>query len=46
MIQRGKAPLALTTPFIEEINQKIASLIDRSSKLAAAVLEREVGQHN
>jgi hypothetical protein len=45
MIQRGKAPIALTTPFIEGLNQKIASLIDRSSKLAAAVVKREVDQH-
>lgn len=45
MFQRGKAPIALTTPFTEELNQKISSLIDRSSKLAAAVVEREVGLH-
>ena len=43
MIQRGKAPVALTTSFTAKLNEKIASLIDRSSKLAAAVGEREVG---
>ncbi|WP_022702256.1 hypothetical protein [Pseudorhodobacter ferrugineus] len=45
MIQHGKASIALTTPFTEGLNQKIASLIDRSSKLAAAIIKREVGQH-
>jgi hypothetical protein len=45
MIQRGKAPIALTTTFIEGLNEKIASLIDRSSKLAAAVVKREVDEH-
>lgn len=43
MIQRGKAPLALTTPFTAELNQKIASLIDRSARLAVAVVSREEG---
>lgn len=43
MIQRGKAPVALTTPFTTKLNERIASLIDRSSKLAAAVGKREVG---
>jgi hypothetical protein len=46
MIQRGKAPVALTTSFIEKLNENIASLIDRTSKLAAAVSAREVGQHS
>lgn len=46
MIQRGKAPLALTTPFIAQLNEKIGSLIERSSKLAAAVAEREVGKQS
>jgi hypothetical protein len=44
MIQRGKAPLALTTSFIEKLNEKIGSLIERSSKLAVAVVEQEVGK--
>ncbi|WP_319412775.1 hypothetical protein [uncultured Cohaesibacter sp.] len=44
MIQRGKAPLALTTSFIEQLNEKIGSLIERSSKLAVAVVEQEVGK--
>lgn len=43
MIQRGKAPLALTTLFTEQLNEKIGSLIERSSRLAAAVEKREVG---
>lgn len=43
MLQRGKAPVALTTPFIAKLNERIASLIERSSKLATAVGEREVG---
>ncbi|WP_339110166.1 hypothetical protein [Thioclava sp. GXIMD4216] len=42
MIQRGKAPLALTTSFIEKLNEKIGSLIERSSNLAVAVVEQEV----
>lgn len=44
MIQRGKAHIALTTSFIEKLNEKIGSLIERSSKLAAAVVEQEVGK--
>jgi hypothetical protein len=34
MIQRGKAPLPLTTPFVEQVNILIASLIERSVALA------------
>jgi hypothetical protein len=34
MIQRGKAPLSLTTNFVEQVNKLIASLIERSIALA------------
>lgn len=44
MIQRGRAPVALTTSFTEKLNENIASLIDRTSMLAAAVRKREVGE--
>tara|TARA_Y100001956_G_scaffold60847_1_gene60561 strand:- start:1973 stop:2464 length:492 start_codon:yes stop_codon:yes gene_type:complete len=44
MIQRGKMPLALTTSFMEKLNKKIGSLIERSSKLSVAVVEQEVGK--
>jgi hypothetical protein len=44
MIQRGKAPVALTTSFTQKLNENIASLIDRTSELAAAVRNREVGE--
>lgn len=44
MLQVGKAPRALTIPFIEQLNEKISSLIERSSKLAALVVEREMGK--
>jgi len=43
MIQRGKAPVALTTQFTAKLNERIATLIERSSKLAEAVGKREVG---
>lgn len=43
MIQRGKAPVALTTEFIAKLNERIATLIEQSSKLAEAVGKREVG---
>ncbi|MBO9452764.1 hypothetical protein J7426_21025 [Tropicibacter sp. R16_0] len=43
MIQRGKAPVALTTEFIANLNERIASLIEQSSKLAEAAGEREMG---
>lgn len=43
MIQRGKAPVALTTSFTAKLNEQIASLIGRSANLAAAVGNREVG---
>jgi hypothetical protein len=45
VIQHGKGTVALTTSFIEKLNANIASLIDRTSKLAAAVAKREVGGH-
>ena len=41
MIQRGKGTLILTTAFVTELNEKIASLIDRSSKFASSVERRE-----
>lgn len=44
-IQRGKAPVALTTSFTEKLNKNIASLIERTSNLAAAVRKREVDGH-
>lgn len=37
MIQRGKAPLPLTTAFVEQANTLIAGLIDKAVALAAAV---------
>ena len=43
MIQRGKAPVALTTEFTAKLNERIATLIEQSSKLAEAVGKREVG---
>lgn len=41
MVQRGKAPVALTTPFVVKLNEQIASLIDRTAKLAKAVAKQE-----
>lgn len=41
MIQRGKGSIPLTTSFIETLNEKVASLIRRSSKLAFDVAKRE-----
>lgn len=43
MVQRGKASVALTTEFIAKLNERIATLIEQSSKLAEAVGRREVG---
>lgn len=37
MIQRGKAPLPLTTAFVERANAMIAGLIERAVALASAV---------
>jgi hypothetical protein len=37
MIQRGKAPLPLTTAFIEQVNTLIGGLIGKTAALAAAV---------
>jgi len=42
MIQRGKAPLPLTTAFVEQVNKLISGLIDRTAKLAAAVAGRSL----
>jgi hypothetical protein len=36
MIQRGKAPLPLTTAFVEHVNKLIAGLIERAAALASA----------
>jgi hypothetical protein len=43
MIMRGKAPLALTTPYTEQVNALISGLIERTEKLAAAVVRRSMG---
>lgn len=43
MIQRGKAQVALTSQFIAKLNERIATLIEQSAKLAQAVGKREVG---
>lgn len=37
MIQRGKAPLPLTTAFVEQVNTLIGGLIGKTAALAAAV---------
>lgn len=37
MIQRGKAALPLTTPFMEQVNILIGSLIERTAAIASAV---------
>lgn len=37
IIQRGKAPLPLTTPFVEQVNALIAGLIERTDSLAKEV---------
>lgn len=42
MIQRGKAPLPLTTAFVERVNKMIASLIERTAALAAAIAGRSL----
>lgn len=41
MIQRGKAPIALTSAFTHQLNGQIAGLIDRTATLAATVAKRE-----
>lgn len=41
-IKRGKGVIALTTPFTKRLNGNISSLIDRSSKLAGAVVKHEM----
>ncbi|HEY0834097.1 MAG TPA: hypothetical protein VGE72_09345 [Azospirillum sp.] len=40
MVMRGKAPLALTTPYTAQVNILISGLIDRTAKLAATVAKR------
>lgn len=42
MIQRGKAPLPLTTAFIEQVNKLIGGLIDRTAALATEVAKRSL----
>jgi hypothetical protein len=42
MIQRGKAPLPLTTPYTEQLNTLIAGLIGRTANLAAAIADRSL----
>lgn len=42
MIQRGKATLPLTTPFVGQVNSLIAGLIQRTANLAAAVATRSL----
>lgn len=40
MIQRGKAPLPLTSAFLEQVNNLIASLIERAASLAKECASR------
>lgn len=40
MIQRGKAPLALTTAFVEQVNRLIASLIEKTATLTEQCASR------
>ncbi|PSJ54963.1 hypothetical protein [Kumtagia ephedrae] len=42
MIQRGKAPLPLTTAFMEQVNKLIGGLIERTAALATEVAERSL----
>jgi hypothetical protein len=42
VIQRGKAPLPLTTAFVEQANTLIAGLIDKAIALAAVVAQRSL----
>jgi hypothetical protein len=42
LIMRGKAPLPLTTPFMERVNALIAGLIEKTANLAAAVVKRSL----
>lgn len=42
MIQRGKAPLSLTTTFVEQANKLIAGLIAKSVALSADVAARSL----
>jgi hypothetical protein len=42
MVQRGKAPLPLTTAFVEKANKLIASLIEKAVALSAAVAARSL----
>lgn len=40
MIQRGKAPLALTTTFVEQVNKLIAGLIEKTAALTSECASR------
>jgi hypothetical protein len=40
MIQRGRAPILLTTTFMEQVNTLIAGLIGRTASLAATIAKR------
>lgn len=44
MIQRGKAPLPLTTQFIAQVNAMIADLIETTADLALRVAEYSVNE--
>jgi hypothetical protein len=42
MIQRGKAPLSLTTAFVEHANKQITGLIESAVAIAAAVAQHSL----
>lgn len=42
MIQRGRAPMPLTTPFMGQVNALIAGLIERTASLAASIAKRSL----
>lgn len=42
MIQRGKAPIPLTTPFMNRANRLITGLIERTASLAATLTKRSL----
>ena len=42
MIQRGKAPLPLTTAFMEQVNKLIGGLIEKTAALATEVAKRSL----
>ncbi|MGY0778501.1 hypothetical protein ACW7BC_11465 [Azospirillum argentinense] len=46
MIMRGKAPLVLTTQYIEQVNTLISGLIDRTAILSVAAKKRPTNETN